>query len=35
MYACFVDFKKAFDSIWHEGRFLELHESKIDGQFTV
>ena len=22
VYACFVDFKKAFDSVWHEGLFL-------------
>jgi retron-type reverse transcriptase len=33
IYACFVDFKKAFDSIWHEGLFLKLLENKIDGQF--
>ena len=22
VYACFVDFKKAFDSVWHEGLFF-------------
>jgi exonuclease III len=21
IYACFVDFKKAFDSVWHQGLF--------------
>ena len=24
LYACFVDFKKAFDSIWHNGLFYKL-----------
>ena len=24
IYACFVDFKKAFDSIWHKGKKLKL-----------
>lgn len=33
MYACFVDFKKAFDSVWHEGLFLKLLENKIGGNF--
>ena len=28
-----MDFKKAFDSIWHEGLFFKLLENKIDGQF--
>lgn len=27
MYSCLVDFKKAFDSIWHEGLFYRLLES--------
>ena len=29
VYACFVDFRKAFDSVWHEGLFyklLKLHQ---------
>ena len=26
-----MDFKKAFDSVWHEGLFLKLLENKIDG----
>ena len=33
IYACFVDFKKAFDSVWHEGLFLKLLQNKIGGQF--
>ena len=33
LYACFVDFRKAFDSVWHEGLFLKLLENKIDGNF--
>ena len=33
VYACFVDFKKAFDSVWHEGLFFKLLENKIDGSF--
>ena len=33
IYACFVDFKKAFDSIWHDGLFLKLLENKIGGRF--
>jgi hypothetical protein len=24
LYACFVDFRKAFDSVWHEGLFLNF-----------
>ena len=33
IYACFVDFKTAFDSIWHDGLFLKLLENKIGGRF--
>ncbi len=32
IYACFIDFKKAFDSIWHQGLFYELIESGIGGK---
>lgn len=32
IYACFVDFKKAFDSIWHEGLFYKLLENNIGGK---
>ena len=33
MYACFIDFKKAFDSVWHKGLFCKLLENKIGGRF--
>ena len=32
IFACFVDFKKAFDSVWHPGLFLKLLESGIGGK---
>lgn len=30
--ACFVDFQKAFDSVWHEGLLFKLIESGIGGK---
>jgi hypothetical protein len=33
IYACFIDFKKAFDSVWHEGLYLKLLENGIGGCF--
>lgn len=33
IFACFVDFKKAFDSIWHEGLYLKLIDSGVGGKF--
>ncbi len=33
IYACFVDFRKAFDSVWREGMFLKLKRLGINGQF--
>ena len=33
MYACFVDFKKAFDSVWHNGLFHKLEFLGINGNF--
>jgi hypothetical protein len=33
IYACFVDFKKAFDSVWHDGLFYKLLDNKIGGRF--
>ena len=33
LFCCFVDFQKAFDSIWHEGLFLKLLNNKIGGSF--
>ncbi len=32
IYACFIDFKKAFDSIWHQGLFYKIIESGIGGK---
>ena len=29
LYACFVDFRKAFDSVWHEGLFHKLESMGI------
>ncbi len=33
IFACFIDFKKAFDSIWHEGLYLKLLDRGIGGKF--
>ena len=33
VYACFVDFRKAFDSVWHEGLFYKLLKINIGGHF--
>ena len=33
LYACFVDFQKAFDSVWHEGMFRKLENLGINGNF--
>ena len=30
---CFVDFKKAFDSVWHNGLFRKLENKGINGNF--
>ena len=32
VFSCFVDFKKAFDSIWHEGLLYKLIESGVGGK---
>jgi hypothetical protein len=32
VFSCFVDFKKAFDSIWHEGLLYKLMESGVGGK---
>ena len=31
VYACFVDFRKAFDSVWHDGLFYTLLKTNIGG----
>ena len=33
LYTCFVDFKKAFDSIWHKGLLHKLYKAGIGGKF--
>ena len=33
IYACFVDFKKAFDSVWREGFLLKLLQINVGGCF--
>ena len=33
IYACFVDFRKAFDSVWHNGLFHKLEKLNITGNF--
>ena len=35
IYACFVDFKKAFDSVWHEGLLHELLQIDVGGCFYL
>ena len=32
IYACFIDFQKAFDSIWHEGLLYKILESGVGGK---
>ena len=33
LYVCFVDFKKAYDTVWHEGLFTKLSKVNVKGQF--
>ena len=33
LYTCFVDFQKAFDSVWHEALFRKLENNGINGNF--
>ena len=33
LFACFVDFRKAFDTIWHEALFVKLLRNNIGGPF--
>ena len=34
LFACFVDFKKPLDSVWHEGLFFKLNKIGICGKQT-
>ena len=31
IHACFVDFKKAYDTVWHEGLFTKISKVNIKG----
>ena len=33
IYACFVDLKKAYDSVWHDGLFAKLASINVTGSF--
>ena len=33
IYACFVDFRKAFDSVWHDGLMYKLLQINVGGSF--
>lgn len=33
MYTCFIDFKGAFDSVWHQGLFFKLREIGVSDKF--
>ena len=33
LYTCFIDFKKAFDTVWHDGLFFKLQQLGINGNF--
>ena len=33
VYSCFIDFRKAYDSVWHEGMCAKLESLNINGKF--
>ena len=33
LYTCFIDFKKAFDTVWHDGLFYKLQQLGVNGNF--
>ena len=33
LYTCFIDFRKAFDTVWHQGLFQKLIDLDINGNF--
>ena len=33
LYTCFVDFRKAFDTVWHQGVYQKLSQANITGNF--
>ena len=32
LYTCFVDFKKAYDSVWHKGLFFKMRKNNLSGK---
>ena len=32
LYACFIDLRKAFDTVWHDGLLLKLQKAGISGK---
>ena len=35
IYACFIDFKKAYDSVWHEGLFTKMRKNLLGGNYWM
>ena len=33
LYTCFIDFRKAFDTVWHDGLFFKLQQLGVNGNF--
>ena len=33
LFTCFIDFQKAFDSVWHDGLFRKMENKGINGNF--
>ena len=33
LYACFIDFKQAFDNVWHDGLFYKMSKMNINNHF--
>ena len=33
IYTCFIDFRKAFDTVWHDGLFHKLEQVGVSGNF--
>ena len=33
VYLCFIDLKKAYDSVWQEGMYAKLESLNINGKF--
>ena len=35
LYACYIDMKKAFDTVWHDALFLKLQKADISGKILI